>query len=66
MTDGEVFKSLFEAGKDTWEIHKITGVPESRVYNSLSAYRKERYSVHAKVHTARNQRDEDKVSDPRN
>lgn len=46
MTDGQVIKSLWDAGRDTWEIHEITGLPESHIYNSLSAYRKERYSVY--------------------
>lgn len=49
MTDGQVIKSLWDKGLGTWEIHEITGLPENRVYNTLSAYRKERYSVYGQA-----------------
>lgn len=48
MTLSERVKDLWELDLDTLEISQIIKIPEGRVYNILSAIRKERYAVKVK------------------
>lgn len=48
MTLAERAKDLFELGFDTQDISEIIKVSEARIYNALSAIRKERYAVKVK------------------
>ncbi len=41
----EAIQKLWDAGKDSLEIAQELNVPEWRVYNILSALRREKYAV---------------------